>query len=41
MTFTVGGDHIDYPGEVATPKAEILVAKLLSNSINQPETLKS
>ena len=28
----VGGDRINYPGEVATPTADILVAKLLFNS---------
>lgn len=27
--FTVGGDRINYPGEVATPTAEMLVAKML------------
>ena len=27
--FTVGGDHIKYPNKVATPTAEMLVAKLL------------
>ena len=27
--FTVGGDQISYPGEVATPTAEILIAKML------------
>ena len=26
--FTVGGDRINYPGEVATPTAEMLVAKI-------------
>ena len=31
--FTVGGDKIKYPGEVATPTAEMLVAKLLFNSV--------
>jgi hypothetical protein len=31
--FVVGGDHINYPGEVATPTAEMLVAKLLFNSV--------
>ncbi len=31
--FTVGGDRINYPGNVATPTAEILVAKMLFNSI--------
>ena len=31
--FTVGGDRINYPGEVGTPTAEMLVAKLLFNSI--------
>jgi hypothetical protein len=30
--FTVGGNHINYPGAVATPSAEMLVAKLLFNS---------
>ena len=31
--FTVGGDRINYPGEVATPTAEMLVAKTLFNSV--------
>ena len=31
--FVVGGDRINYPGEVATPTAEMLVAKLLCNSV--------
>jgi hypothetical protein len=31
--FVVGGNKINYPGEVATPTAEMLVAKLLFNSI--------
>ena len=31
--FTVGGDRINYPGEVATPTADMLVAKILFNSI--------
>ena len=31
--FTVGGDRIDYPGEVATPTAEMLVAKMLFISV--------
>jgi hypothetical protein len=31
--FTVGGDRINYPGEVATHTAEMLTAKLLFNSI--------
>ena len=31
--FTVGGDRIKYPGEVATPTAEMLVAKMLFNSV--------
>jgi len=30
--FTVGGDNINYPGKVATPTADMLVAKLLFNS---------
>ena len=33
MHFTVGGDRINYPGEVATPTAEMLVAKMLFNSV--------
>ncbi len=32
--FTVGGDRINYPGAVATPTAEMLVAKMLFNSVN-------
>ena len=31
--FTLGGDKIDYPGELATPTADMLVAKILFNSI--------
>jgi hypothetical protein len=31
--FTAGGDKINYPGEVATPTAEMLVAKVLFNSV--------
>ena len=31
--FTVGRDQIDYPGEVSTPTADILVAKILFNRI--------
>ncbi len=31
--FTVGGDRINYPGTVATPTAEMLVAKMLFNSV--------
>ena len=31
--FVVGGNHINYTGEVATPTAEMLVAKLLFNSV--------
>jgi hypothetical protein len=34
MRFTVGGDRINYPGKVATPTAEMLVAKMLFNSVN-------
>jgi len=30
---TVGGDRINYPGAVATPTVEMLVAKMLFNSI--------
>jgi hypothetical protein len=33
MQFTVGGDRINYPGKVATPIAEMLVAKMLFNSV--------
>ena len=35
--FVVGGDRINYPGEVATPTAEMLVAKLLFNSVISTE----
>lgn len=31
--FTVGRDKINYPGEVGTPTANMLVAKILFNSI--------
>ena len=31
--FTVGGNRINYPGEVATPKADMIVAKMLFNSV--------
>eukprot|EP00956_Cyclotella_meneghiniana_P017217 scaffold27841_cov34-Cyclotella_meneghiniana.AAC.3 len=31
--FTAGGDKINYPGKVATPTAEMLVAKILFNSV--------
>jgi hypothetical protein len=31
--FTVGGDRINYPSTVATPTAEMLVAKMLFNSV--------
>ena len=33
MRFVMGGNRINYPGEVATPTAEMLVAKLLFNSV--------
>ncbi len=33
MRFTVGGDRINYPGEVATLTAEMLVARMLFNSV--------
>ncbi len=31
--FTVGEDRINYPGKVAIPTAEMLVAKMLFNSV--------
>jgi hypothetical protein len=31
--FTVRGDRINYPGEMKTPTTEMLVAKLLFNSV--------
>jgi hypothetical protein len=31
--FTVGGDRINYPDAIATPTAEMLVAKMLFNSV--------
>jgi hypothetical protein len=31
--FTAGGDKINYPGEVATPTAKMLVVKILFNSV--------
>ncbi len=31
--FTVARDRINYPGKVATPTADMLVAKMLFNSV--------
>ena len=31
--FDVGGDRINYPGEIATPTADMLAANLLFNSV--------
>ena len=31
--FVASGDRINYPGEVATPTADMLVAKILFNSV--------
>ena len=33
VRWVIGGDKINYPGEVATPTADMLVAKLLFNSV--------
>jgi hypothetical protein len=33
MQFTVGGNRINYPRKVATPTAEMLVPKMLFNSV--------
>ena len=33
LRFTVKGDRINYPGKVAPPTAEMLVAKMLFNSV--------
>ncbi len=33
MQFTVGGNRINYPGKVATLTAEMLVVKMLFNSV--------
>ena len=33
MRFTIGGDKIDYPGEVAAPTLDMIVAKILFNII--------
>jgi hypothetical protein len=33
MQFTVGGNRINYPGKVDTPTTEMLVAKMLFNSV--------
>ena len=38
--FTVGGDRINYPGAVATPTAEMLVAKILFNSVTSTKDAK-
>jgi hypothetical protein len=31
--FTVGGNQINFPGKVATPTADMIVAKMLYNSV--------
>jgi hypothetical protein len=31
--FAIGGDRINYPGKVATPTMEMLVAQMLFNSV--------
>ncbi len=33
VRLTVGGDRINYPGEVATPTADLLTVKLMLNSV--------
>ncbi|KAL9178273.1 hypothetical protein ACHAXT_001701 [Thalassiosira profunda] len=38
--FTVGGDRINYPGEVVMPTAEMLVAKILFNSVVSTKNAK-
>jgi len=38
--FTVGGDKINYPGAVSTPTAEMLVAKILFNSVVSTKNAK-
>ena len=38
--FVVGGDRINYPGEVATPTADMLVAKLLFDSVVSTKDVK-
>ncbi len=36
VRLTVGGDRINYPGEVATPTADLLTVKLMLNSLAPP-----
>lgn len=36
VRLTVGGDRIHYPGEVATPMADLLTVKLMLNSVSAP-----
>jgi hypothetical protein len=38
--FTVGGDKFNYPGAVSTPTAEMLVAKILFNSVISTKNAK-
>ena len=38
--FTVGGDKINYPGAVSTPTADMLVAKILFNSVISTKNAK-
>jgi hypothetical protein len=37
MQFLVGGNRINCPGKVTTPTAEMLVAKVLFNSVISPK----
>ena len=38
--FTLGSNCINYPGKVATPTADMLVAKLLFNSVVSTPVVK-
>jgi len=38
--FTVGGNRINYPGEVATPTADMLIAKMLFNIVVSTKGVK-
>ena len=38
--LTVGGNRINYPGEVATPTADLLLAKVMFNSVISTENAK-
>jgi len=38
--LTVGGDRVNYPGDVGTPTADLLLAKIMFNSVVSTKNAK-